>query len=77
MAESLRLASLWACHARSCRSSAAISPLTVMTWRINISKAVRAIGRRAFSYVDAPFGKAFVAVGFDRLLSYVRPVCAA
>jgi hypothetical protein len=27
--------------------------------------------------VDAPFGKAFVVVRFDRLLSYVRPVCAA
>jgi hypothetical protein len=30
------------------------------------------------SYVDAPYGKVFVAGdGFDRLLSYVRPVYAA
>lgn len=29
------------------------------------------------SYVDAPLARAFCRDGFDRLLSYVRPVCAA
>ena len=29
------------------------------------------------SYVDAPLARAFCRDEFDRLLSYVRPVCAA
>ena len=31
----------------------------------------------ADSYVDAPLARAFCRDEFDRLLSYVRPVCAA
>ena len=33
--------------------------------------------RRCDSYVDAPLARAICRDGFDRLLSYVRPVCAA
>ena len=32
---------------------------------------------RCDSYVDAPLARAICRDGFDRLLSYVRPVCAA
>lgn len=46
---------------------------------LSILAAVLQIGKMkdADSYVDAPLARAICRDGFDRLLSYVRPVCAA
>ena len=41
------------------------------------SQSVKTNESGGISYVDAPLARAFRRCGFDRFLSYVRPVCAA